>query len=125
MEFFAEIKGVSTNVKQLHKILSIKDLSTLCSSIDTVIRDNISEGSIYCLWGEFDINREELKNGIRFSLPYCPNALAWSITLETSLDALIIHCTINKQEHDQDFIESIEDFILAWKVGLTKTLKIV
>lgn len=125
MEFFAEIKGVSTDVEQLHKMLSIKNLSILCSSIDTVIRDDISEGSIYCLWGEFDINREELKKGIRFSLPHCPNALAWSITLEESLDALIIHCTINKKEHEQDFTESIEDFILSWKVGLTQALKIV
>lgn len=123
MEFFEEIKCVSTNVKQLHEMLSINNLPKLCSSINTVIRDDISKGSIYCLWGEFDINREELNHGIRFSLPNCPNALAWSITMEKSLEALIIHCTINKKEHDQDFIESINDFILDWKLGLSNALE--
>ena len=123
MEFFEEIKHVSINVKQLNKILSISDLPVLCSLINTVIRDDISQGSIYCLWGEFDINREELNYGIRFSLPNCPNALAWSITVEKSIETLIIHCTINKKKHDQDFIESIEEFILAWKIGLSNVLE--
>lgn len=118
MEFFAEVKCPSMNVKQLHKMLTINNLPDLCSAINTIIRDDISRGSIYCLWGEFAINREELVDGIRFSLPNCPNALAWSVTLEKSTDSLIIHCTINKKEHEQDFIDSIEDFILAWKVGL-------
>lgn len=123
MEFFEEIKGVSTDVKQLHEMLSINDLPTLCSSINTVIRNDISGGSIYCLWGEFDINREELKHGIRFSLPNCPNALTWSITMDKNRESLIIHCTINKKEHDQDFIESIKDFILDWKLGLSNVLE--
>ena len=123
MEFFEEIKCESINVKQLHEMLSINDLPTLCSSINTVIRDDISEGSIYCLWGEFDINREELKHGIRFSLPNCPNALTWSITMEKNLGSLMIHCTINKKEPDQDIIESINDFILDWKFGLSNVLE--
>jgi hypothetical protein len=123
MEFFEEIKCSLMNVKQLHKVLSINNLPNLCSSISTIIRDDLSEGSIYCLWGEFDINREELRDGIRFSLPNCPNALAWSITLEKSINSLIIHCAINKKDHNQDFIESIEDFISAWKVGLSQYIE--
>jgi hypothetical protein len=124
MEFFEEIKGVSINVQKLNTMLSIKNLPILCSSINTVIKDDINKGSIYCLWGEFDINREELNYGVRFSLPNCPNALAWSITVEKSNNTLIIHCTINKKEHNHDFIESIEEFLLAWKIGLRKNLKI-
>ncbi len=117
MEFFAEIKNKNINKSSLKKKLSIKRLPELCNSIDTVIRDNIDNGEIYCLWGDFKINREELNDGVRFSLPNCPNALAWTITCDEDNDEILVHCTIAKKQHDTDFIESIEQFVTDWEIN--------
>ena len=118
MEFFKEDEGSNLDVKDLKKLLAIKNLPKLCESISSVILDEQKKGIIYCLWGEFEVNREELKYGIRFSLPNCPNALAWSITMDVDSANILIHCTINKSVHDIDFIESIEEFISDWSNGI-------
>ncbi len=116
MEFFAEIKNKDINKDRLKEKLSIARLPELCQSIDTVIHDNIDHGEIYCLWGDFKINREELSDGVRFSLPHCPNALAWTITCDEGSNEIIIHCTIAKKQHDADFVESIEQFVADWQI---------
>ncbi len=117
MEFFAEIKNKNIDKSRLKKKLSIARLPELCASIDNVIRDNKDNGEIYCLWGEFEINREELNDGIRFSLPNCPNALAWTITCDEDRDEILVHCTIAKKTHDADFVESIEQFVADWEIS--------
>lgn len=119
MEFFDEITtSTAVDADALKALLHIKYLPILCQSVTSVIRDNIIDGIIYCIWGKFHINREELKYGVRFSMPDCPNALMWSITTDSHTDNIIIHCTINKKEHDEDFIESIYEFINTWVYGL-------
>ena len=124
MEFFREIKSSPPlDVINLKKLITIKNLPELCSSINSVIKDNISEGVIYCVWGEFRIHREELKYGIRFSMPECPNALAWTITSEQSGQAIVIHCTINKMTHDEDFIQSLKEFVAAWETGISQHIR--
>ena len=121
MEFFEETNQTDIDVFSLQQLLTINNLPTLCKSITNVIFDNKINGSIYCLWGEFEINRDVLKYGIRFSMPKCPNALAWTITMNRD-GILTIHCTINKKEHDQDFIDSIEEFTSDWKIGLNSSI---
>jgi len=119
MEFFDEIKVLAPiKADNLKALLEIKNLTTLCNSISSIIKNNHSDGVIYCVWGEFRINREVLKNGIRFSMPDCPNALMWSITSENSGKSIIIHCTINKTSHEEDFIYSINEFVRDWKKGI-------
>lgn len=123
MEFFAEVKNPGLDINSLKQRLTIRDLPKLSKSIDSVIADEKHKGRIYCLWGEFEINREEIKYGIRFTLPRCPNAVAITITIdETSGDDIVIHCTINKKQHDEDFIDSIQQFVADWAKGL-KALK--
>jgi len=119
MEFYKEVR-LDNDVLSLQEHLSIANLSQLCASIDKVIEDKISSGAIYCLWGQFAINREKIKKGIRFSLPDCPNALAWSITKEDDEydHQVVIHCTINKLQHEMEFIDSIHDFMSDWQKGL-------
>jgi hypothetical protein len=117
VEFFAEINNQELSKESLKKQLSIAQLPELCQSIESVILDNKDNGRIYCVWGEFEINREELDNGIRFTLPRCPNALAWTITCDRETSKIIIHCTINKDQHDADFIDSIKQFVSGWKLN--------
>lgn len=121
MEFFEETDKTSIGVTDLQALLSIRNLPKLCNSIDKVLSDNITNGTIFCLWGEFDINREELRDGIRFSLPGCPNAVAWTITFGEN-NTLHIHCTIKQPTHEPDFIESIEEFTNDFKIGLNQVL---
>lgn len=118
MEFYEEISASGVDNNALQQLLSIHNLPRICRSIETVINDNRSSGVIYCLWGQYEINREQLKNGVRFSLPACPNALAWTVTLTD--DVITVHCTINKKTHDDDFIASIYKFMADWAEGMSQ-----
>ena len=122
MEFFGEVENTKLDKERLKQILSIRRLPELCESISTVIIDEMSHGVIYCVWGEFVIHREELDNGIRFSLPKCCNALTWTITKQEDSDNTVIHCTINKSDHDEYFIETLRDFVYDWTNGLKNAL---
>jgi len=118
MEYFQQINNVEIDAGQLTSLLTVSALPGLCRSIDRVISDNHTDGVIYCLWGQFRVNREELRHGVRFSMPDCPNALAWTITANSGDDHVVVHCTINKSAHDEDFIESIHEFVHDWAVGI-------
>lgn len=119
VEFYRQLKQTS-QPEQLQTLCSLERLPELCDSIDSLLEQQGERGEIYCLWGRFRINREPIKQGVRFSLPGCPNALAWTITAEP--ETVTIHCTINRSEHDSDFIESIDQFVDDWLIGLERTL---
>jgi hypothetical protein len=119
MEFFGEIKTVNIDENYLKDKLTISTLPKYCNSIDTVMIEKNSEGEIYCLWGRFNIKREAIKYGVRFSLLNCPHALSWTITHNKKAQEIIIHCTIDKKEEDKDFVESIHQFVSDWEVGLS------
>lgn len=120
MEFFRELQG-ERDAEKLWRDLTIERLPEFCDQIDRVLSIDGDQGVVYCLWGQFDVRRERIRGGVRFSLPGCPNALAWTLT--TGLDprpaATVVHCTINRREHDPDFIESIEMFCDGFAEGLS------
>jgi hypothetical protein len=122
MEFYGEVENKGLSVKDLQEQVSINNLADLCESIAEVIEDEGHKGLLWTIWGEFIVNREEIIHGVRFTYPQCPNVIAWTITLEDEEKNIRVHCTINRKEHDQDFIESIEDFVADWEVGLEKAL---
>lgn len=124
MEFFTAA-NIKIDQKTL-QALSVEKLDQYCAEIDTVVRvEHENSADIYCLWGEFTVHRQMVNGGVRFSMPQCPNALAWTVTtgFPPEPDKIMIHATINRTEHDPDFIESIQEFIQAWKVGLEQHLK--
>lgn len=119
MEFFATV-DISAQPEQL-QALAVSQLPQYCSEINQVLQvydENAAD--VYCLWGQFKVERQLINGGVRFSLPTCPNALAWTITtgLPPQPQQVVIHCTINRAEHDEDFVESITDFVEAWQRGL-------
>jgi hypothetical protein len=122
MEFFQEICRSDLDVNYLKSILTIRKLPELCDSINTVIKDNGSEGEIYTVWGQFTVKRDPIVNGMRFTLNTCPHAFAWTITWHEERNKVVVHCTIDKTEHDPDFIDSIEQFAKDWAAGLKNSL---
>ncbi|WP_462330864.1 hypothetical protein [Thiohalocapsa halophila] len=120
MEFFATAAAEATET-ELQRQLTIGRLAEHCASIDAVLRAEGDDGEIWSLWGQFQVHREPIRGGVRFTLPRCPNALAWTITAGTDTPApVVVHCTINRTEHDPDFIESIELFVDDWRTGLER-----
>jgi hypothetical protein len=126
MEFFS-ILPANPAPEALQKLITIKSLSQLCDSIMSVITAGEHSGEIYTIWGQFQVNRELIKHGVRFSLPSCPNGFAWTITQESNNrqgGEIVIHATINRSQHEADFIESIETFVSDWSQGLQQKLAI-
>lgn len=120
MEFFATTTAQATEA-QLQRHLTIDTLASHCGAIDQVLHADGEVGDIWCLWGQFRVHREPIRGGVRFTLPRCPNALAWTVTAGTDAPApMVVHCTINRTEHDPDFIESIELFVDDWRAGLER-----
>lgn len=119
MEFFEELEKSSVDIEALKNLLRISTLPSLCSSIDSVISEDQNGGEIYCLWGQFDVSRELIKNGVRFALLNCPHALAWTITYHEERAMLVVHCTIDDREVDAEFNESILLFMSDWRFGLS------
>ncbi len=123
MEFFAEIKDQSFSASQIAELVTIPRLPELCASIDSVIAMHSQRsGEVYCIWGQFQISREEIRNGVRFALLNCPHALAWTIAAKSEESALVVHCTIDDTRAESEFVESIEQFVSDWEVGLRKAL---
>ncbi len=123
MEFFREVHSPGLDLDYLKSLLSIDSLTGLCAAIDSVAAHNENEAEIYCLWGLFNIRRDVIKYGVRFSLLNCPHALAWTITFNEASQKIIIHCTIDKTEEDPDFIESIHNFLADWSNGMARALQ--
>ncbi|MCF7991808.1 MAG: hypothetical protein K9M02_15330 [Thiohalocapsa sp.] len=122
MEFFSTVSR-PLSAEQLQQTLTGPRLADFCASIDRVLHWQDEQGEIYCLWGQFRVNRELIRDGVRFTLPYCPNALAWTVTADRDSDGtgtVLLHCCINRSEHEPDFIESIESFLDDWRAGLER-----
>lgn len=122
MEFLQEVHSPDLDIRYLKNLLTINNLTNLCASISAMTPHKENEGDIYCIWGVFHVRREELRNGVRFSLLDCPHALAWTITFDEESQNIIIHCTIDKTETDPDFVDSIREFVTDWSIGITKAL---
>jgi len=122
MEFFEEIQYPGVAAEALNEHLQIYALPGYCHIIDTVFSDSNSIGEIYSVWGQFIVSRQEIRNGIRFASIDCPHAFAWTSTCHDDRNMLLIHCTINDREEDEEFVESIRDFVSDWGAGLSNGL---
>jgi hypothetical protein len=123
VEFF-KIAAVAAEAGDLQQRLRIATLAEYCASIDRVLEDRGESGDIYCIWGQFEVRREAVNGGVRFSLPHCPNLLAWTVTTghPPAPEQVVIHCTIARSEHDPEFLETIEMFAEDWRLGIERAL---
>lgn len=123
MEFFA-IAQSTVDMDTLKTTVTIENLPRFCASIEEVLENRGGAGRIFCLWGEFEVRRETVNGGVRFTLPSCPNSLAWTVTTghPTAPDKVVVHCTINRTDPEAELVESIETFLADWKKGLEREL---
>ncbi len=121
MEFFATA-DLHVRPERLQRRLVLASLPRWCASIEKVLSAKGERGEIYCVWGTFRVHREVIRNGVRFTMPGCPNALQWTVTADRDGHGVTVHCTIDRREHDADFVESLELFVQEWKEGLEKGL---
>ena len=72
------------------------------------------------LWGEFAISYNKIKGGVRFTLTNCPYAFNWTITygFRPEREKIVLHCTINRRQIKNEFLEEIEEFLDEWQEGL-------
>ncbi|MCR4346070.1 MAG: hypothetical protein NUV55_02535 [Sulfuricaulis sp.] len=120
MEFFA-IADKPATAETLQARLDVASLASWCASISQVFSHDGDTGEIFCVWGQFIVHRERIRGGVRFTLPKCPNGFAWTVTtgFPPAPDKVVIHCTINRREHDSGFIATIEKFADDWRRGLS------
>jgi hypothetical protein len=118
MEFLQQVHFPGLAIPRLKQSLTIQNLPNLCASISTAAPSTESEGELYCLWGAFDVRRDEIRNGVRYALVDCPHALAWTVTLDEAREHVIIHCTIDKTHPAPEFAESIHAFVSDWAAGV-------
>ena len=103
----------------IQRTIQISNLAEMCSSVDKVINQQGDRGEIYCIWGEFKVHRELIRQGVRFTLPGCPNAVQWTITAAVDEPGCVrIHGTIDRPQHDPDFVDSLQQFVDDFKQAL-------
>jgi hypothetical protein len=119
MEFFTTA-DIRTTEQALRAALTIPSLPNYCASIERVLVTLGDRGRVYCVWGEFAVHRQDIRGGVRFTLPGCPNGLQWTLTtgFPPAPHAVVIHCTISRTEQDPDFVDSLRTFISHWREGL-------
>jgi hypothetical protein len=121
MEYFEEVKNNSLDIERLKSLLTFANLPRLCTFI-SVTSDQTDTGEIFCDWGNQTLKRQEVKKGVRFSSITCPDALAWTVTLENDGDTILVHCVTNKKHHEEEYNDSILEFMSDWSTGLSKVL---
>ena len=112
MEFF-RIVDIHTKEFNIQNRLTLENLDVLTNDLFVIGSKNLMEAEIGGLWGEFTLTRVEIKGGVRFALTECPNALVWTVTtgFDPNPEAIILHLTINRMKHKDEFIEEINEFL--------------
>ncbi len=120
MEFF-EIADVLTSEEELRARVLIDTLPDFCEEIEAVAEEEELGRVVYFRhWGRFHLRQETVMGGVRFSVPDCPNALAWTVTTgyPPQPEKIVIHATINRTEHHPDFLAATRTLLAALRSGL-------
>ncbi|RMG57971.1 MAG: hypothetical protein D6717_03890 [Gammaproteobacteria bacterium] len=120
MEFYAETDAAGRDAAWLQQHLSLDNIPHYCAFVSEV-RPRVEGGmEMASFWGVNEVRSEPIAGGVRFTLPDCPNVMSWTVTtgLDPEPDRIVIHATINRREHDPDFIESLQSFVDDWAAGL-------
>ncbi|MDO8945766.1 MAG: hypothetical protein Q7U88_01270 [Desulfocapsaceae bacterium] len=125
MEFF-EFANVVTTHEEIRNKVSVDDLPVFCEDVEAVAEaEELGRVIYFRHWGRFHIRRENIMGGVRFFVPDCPNALVWTVTTgyPPYPEKIVLHATINRTEHDREFIEATKELLSTLKSGMEKNFK--
>ncbi|NNK83460.1 MAG: hypothetical protein HKO92_10085 [Flavobacteriaceae bacterium] len=118
MEFFRLIDRIVSEQIIQNKVTP----KTISEYAETMLFVNGSDDNFegLTLWGEFNISYNKIKGGVRFTLTNCPYAFNWTIThgFKPDREKIVLHCTINRAEIKDEFLEEINEFLDEWQEGL-------
>ncbi len=120
MEFF-EFANVMTTLEEIRNKVSIDTLPLFCEDIEEVdAAEELGRVIYFRHWGRFHLRQEDVMGGVRFSVPDCPNALAWTVTTgyPPYPEKIVLHATINRIGHVAEFIEATKALLTTLKTGL-------
>jgi len=121
MEFYG-LADWQTTEREIQEKVRLDNMPDLCESIYYLLESQGELCKFDTFWGQFHLRREKINGGVRFTMPDCPNGLSLTITTGYPPDPrkVFVHCTINRLEHDPNFIETLEDFVKNWVAGLER-----
>jgi hypothetical protein len=121
MEFYG-LADWQTTEREIQQIVRLENIPDFCESIYYLMESQGDLCKFDTFWGQFHLRREKINGGVRFTMPDCPNGLSLTITTGYPPDPqkVFVHCTINRLEHDPNFLETLEDFVKHWVTGLEK-----
>lgn len=117
MEWFCRVEPPLSQ-EEISARCRLRSLPEQCASIykvENISADRLS-ARIECVWGIFTVVFTPIRNGVRYTLVNCPNALQWTIT--TDGGGTLIHCSINQETTDSDFADSIQQLMEDFRLGL-------
>lgn len=120
MEFF-EFADILTTQDKIRNKVSIDTLPFFCEEIEEMdAAEELGRIIYFRHWGRFHLRQEDVMGGVRFSVPDCPNALAWTVTTgyPPYPEKIVLHATINRLAHDAEFIEATQALLTTLKTGL-------
>ena len=120
MEFF-EYADILTSQEEIRSKVSIDTLPFFCEEVEAVdVAEELGRVIYFRHWGRFHLRQEDVMGGVRFSVPDCPNALAWTVTTgyPPYPEKIVLHATINRLEHDAEFIDATKALLATLKTGL-------
>ena len=122
MEFFAFAEVVAS-ADEIRRKVTIDTLPVYCEDVEEVAEAEALGRVVYFRhWGRFHIVSAEVMGGVRFWVPDCPNALAWTVTTgyPPRPAKIVLHATINRTEHSPDFLAATQSLLVTFKAGLER-----
>ena len=120
MEFF-EFAKVATTAEGIRNVITIETLPEVCEEIESIDEmEELGRVIYFHQWGRYHIKCDEVMGGVRFWVPDCPNALAWTVTTgyPPHPEQIVLHGTFNRPAHSDEFIFATESLLRAFKKGL-------
>lgn len=118
MEWFCRVEPPLPQ-EEISARCTLCSLPEQCASIykvENISADRLS-AQIECVWGIFTVVFTPIRNGVRYALANCPNALQWTITSDR--EGTLIHCSINQETTDPDFADSIQQLMENFRLYLS------